>query len=124
MTGLATVRWHTPTCLGQLTGPWAGIDLPGMTERVTVSYGEKVLDSPRAHEGRRGGRRGSRRQRWTGELPPGGGFFARLGWMVVRHPWRVIGVWLIAAVAVIMSSPGLPTTSDESSFLPSHYESI
>jgi len=44
--------------------------------------------------------------------------------MVVRHPWRVIGAWLIAAVAVIMSSPGLPTTSDESSFLPSHYESI
>ena len=44
--------------------------------------------------------------------------------MVVRHPWRVIGVWLIAAVAVIMSSPGLPTTSDESSFLPKHYESI
>src|SRR5579872_4412301 len=120
MTGLATVRWHTRTCLGQLTGPWAGIDLPGMTERVTVSYGEKVLDSPRAHEGRRG----SRRQRWTGELPPGGGFFARLGRMVVRHPWRVIGAWLIAAVAVIMSSPGLPTTSDESSFLPSHYESI
>jgi putative drug exporter of the RND superfamily len=83
-----------------------------------VSYGEQVLDSPRAQTGRR------RRRKWKVELPPGGGFFARLGVMVVRHPWRVIGVWLIAAVAVVLSSPGLPTTTNESSFLPSHYESI
>ena len=54
----------------------------------------------------------------------GGGPFARLGRAVVRHPWRVIALWVIAAVAVIATSPGLPTTSSESSFLPSSYESI
>jgi len=83
-----------------------------------VSYGDSVTGSSRARAGQR------RKQKYAVELPSGGGFFARLGVMVVRHPWRVIGVWLIAAIAVIMSSPGLPTTSDESSFLPSHYESI
>jgi len=50
--------------------------------------------------------------------------FAALGRMVVRHPWRVIAVWLIAAVAVIATAPALPTTTNESSFLPSSYESI
>ena len=54
----------------------------------------------------------------------GGGPFGWLGRAVVRHPWRVIGLWVIAAVAVIATSPGLPTTSSESSFLPSSYESI
>ena len=43
---------------------------------------------------------------------------------MVRHPWRVIALWIIAAVAVIATSPGLPTTSNESSFLPKSYESI
>jgi RND superfamily putative drug exporter len=52
------------------------------------------------------------------------GFFAALGRMVVRHPWRVIALWVIAAVAVIATAPGLPTTTNESSFLPSSYESI
>ena len=47
-----------------------------------------------------------------------------LGRAVVRHPWRVIALWAIAAVAVIATSPGLPTTTSESSFLPSSYESI
>ena len=52
------------------------------------------------------------------------GLFAWLGRAVVRHPWRVIALWVVAAVAVIMTSPGLPTTSNESSFLPKNYESI
>ena len=52
------------------------------------------------------------------------GPFAGLGRAVVRHPWRVIALWIIAAVAVIATSPGLPTTSSESSFLPKSYESI
>ena len=52
------------------------------------------------------------------------GPFAGLGRAVVRHPWRVIALWIIAAVAVIATSPGLPTTSNESSFLPKSYESI
>jgi len=54
----------------------------------------------------------------------GGGFFAALGRMVVHHPWRVIALWVIAAVAVIATAPALPTTSNESSFLPGSYESI
>ena len=48
----------------------------------------------------------------------GRGPFAGLGRAVVRHPWRVIALWVIAAVAVIATSPGLPTTASESSFLP------
>lgn len=55
---------------------------------------------------------------------PGTGFFAALGRMVVRHPWRVIALWVIAAVAVVATASPLPTTSNESSFLPSSYESI
>jgi RND superfamily putative drug exporter len=54
----------------------------------------------------------------------GRGLFAWLGRAVVRHPWRVIALWVVAAAAVILTSPGLPTTSNESSFLPKNYESI
>src|SRR5580693_7075760 len=55
---------------------------------------------------------------------PGGGVFAALGRMVTNHPWRVIAVWIIVAVAVVATAPALPTTSNEASFLPSSYESI
>jgi putative drug exporter of the RND superfamily len=54
----------------------------------------------------------------------GSGPFGWLGRVVVRHPWRVIALWVIAAGAIIATSPGLPTTTYESSFLPSSYESI
>jgi RND superfamily putative drug exporter len=54
----------------------------------------------------------------------GRGPFARLGRAVVAHPWRVIAVWIVVAIAVIATAPKLPTTSNESSFLPSGYESI
>jgi putative drug exporter of the RND superfamily len=54
----------------------------------------------------------------------GGGLFGWLGRTVVGHPWKVIALWLIAAVAVIATSPGLPATATESSFLPKSYESI
>ncbi len=50
--------------------------------------------------------------------------FAGLGRVVTKHPWMVIGVWILAAVAVIATAPKLPTTSNEASFLPSSYESI
>ena len=50
--------------------------------------------------------------------------FAALGQLVTRHPWRVIGAWIIIAVAVIATAPALPTTSNEASFLPGSYESI
>ncbi len=43
---------------------------------------------------------------------------------MVRHPWLTILAWVVAAVAVIATSPGLPTTTNESSFLPKSYESI
>jgi RND superfamily putative drug exporter len=52
------------------------------------------------------------------------GPFAALGRFVVRRPWWVIALWVVAAIAVIATSPGLPTTSNESSFLPHSYESI
>ncbi len=50
--------------------------------------------------------------------------FARLGRLVAHHPWRVIGTWVVATFIVIGFAPHLSSTSDESSFLPSHYESI
>jgi RND superfamily putative drug exporter len=36
----------------------------------------------------------------------------------------VIALWIIIAVAVVATAPALPTTSNESSFLPTNYESI
>jgi putative drug exporter of the RND superfamily len=53
-----------------------------------------------------------------------GGFFAAFGRFIVHNPWKVIGAWIIIAVAVIATAPGLPTTTNEASFLPSSYESI
>ena len=50
--------------------------------------------------------------------------FERLGLGVVRHPWLVIGIWIVAAVAIIGLAPKLATSSSESSFLPSHYQSV
>jgi RND superfamily putative drug exporter len=50
--------------------------------------------------------------------------FARVGSVVVRHPvWVIVG-WVVVAAAVIGFAPKLTATSDEASFLPSHYESI
>ena len=72
-------------------------------------------------------KRADHRRAADGERRPltaGQGPFGGLGLAVVRHPWRVIALWIIAAVAVIATSPGLPTTSNESSFLPKNYESI
>ncbi|UFS96314.1 MMPL family transporter [Nocardia huaxiensis] len=50
--------------------------------------------------------------------------FALLGRIAVRHPWKVIAAWLIAAVAVVLCAPTLTPTTDQSEFLPSHYESV
>lgn len=50
--------------------------------------------------------------------------FAALARVVVGHPWRVIAVWIVAAVAIVALSPALPTSTQESDFLPDHYESI
>jgi RND superfamily putative drug exporter len=59
-----------------------------------------------------------------GRSRPGGGLFAALGRLVTQHPWLVIGGWIVAAVAIVATAPALPTTTNEASFLPSHYESI
>ncbi len=50
--------------------------------------------------------------------------FASLGRLVSRHPWHVILGWIIVSVVVIATAPKLAATSDQSEFLPSHYESI
>jgi RND superfamily putative drug exporter len=50
--------------------------------------------------------------------------FLRLGRGVVRHPWVVIGIWVVAAVAIIGFAPKLGSSTSESSFLPSHYQSV
>ncbi|RKR86310.1 RND superfamily putative drug exporter [Micromonospora pisi] len=50
--------------------------------------------------------------------------FAAVGRLVVRHPVWVILAWVAAAVGVIGFAPTLTATTDEASFLPSHYESI
>jgi len=41
-----------------------------------------------------------------------------------QRPWIVLGLWIVAAITIITTAPGLSSTTDESEFLPSHYESI
>jgi putative drug exporter of the RND superfamily len=50
--------------------------------------------------------------------------FAALGRLVTRFPWLVVAAWVILAALVISFAPKLTSTSDESEFLPTHYESI
>jgi RND superfamily putative drug exporter len=50
--------------------------------------------------------------------------FAFLGRLVRRHPWYVILGWIVVTVVVVATAPKLAATSDQSEFLPSHYESI
>jgi putative drug exporter of the RND superfamily len=53
-------------------------------------------------------------------------WFKRLGNAVTTHPWLVIGAWIAAGVIVIALSPQLVTftSNNNSSFLPSSYESV
>ncbi|MER5640669.1 MMPL family transporter [Kitasatospora sp. NPDC002227] len=50
--------------------------------------------------------------------------FHRIGHFVVKRAWWVIIAWVVAAIAIIGSAPTLTAQTDESSFLPRHYESI
>lgn len=50
--------------------------------------------------------------------------FARLGKLVVRRPLWTISAWVLIIVAVVSMAPQLTSTTDQSAFLPSHYESI
>ncbi|MEU7135466.1 MMPL family transporter [Streptomyces sp. NPDC046261] len=50
--------------------------------------------------------------------------FRRVGRFAVHRPWLTIAGWIIAAVALALLAPGLKSTTDETEFLPSHYESV
>jgi RND superfamily putative drug exporter len=67
----------------------------------------------------------------TGAPPANGGGlggdrspFGVLGRIVVGYRWVVIGVWIVAAVAIVALSPRLPQTTSQSDALPRDYESI
>jgi len=111
MPGDRPVGWqaHTGAFAGRIP---AGRAIPAGDEWTTWRLRPNA-GGP-APGGKPGGRHGA----------AGRGFFAGLGRSVVRHPWRVIALWVVAAVAVIATAPSLPTTSNESSFLPQSYESI
>lgn len=52
--------------------------------------------------------------------------FAYIARKVMAHPWQVIGVWVVAAVLIIIFSPSLATytTGNQQHFLPSSFESV
>ncbi|MGC5020340.1 MMPL family transporter [Micromonospora sp. DT47] len=52
--------------------------------------------------------------------------FERLGRFVVRRAWWVIGGWVLAAAAIVLTTPSLAdiTSADQASFLPRSYESM
>jgi RND superfamily putative drug exporter len=50
--------------------------------------------------------------------------FHRIGRTVVRHPIWTIVAWIVAAVAIFVTAPTIVSNSNESSFIPSSYESI
>ncbi|MBT2382293.1 MMPL family transporter [Streptomyces sp. ISL-11] len=50
--------------------------------------------------------------------------FRAVGRFAVHRPWLTIAGWIIAAVALALLAPGLKSTTDETEFLPSHYESV
>ena len=51
--------------------------------------------------------------------------FTRIGRLVVRHPWKVIGAWLVAAALVVALSPTVDdiVNEDDKAFVPDSYES-
>lgn len=50
--------------------------------------------------------------------------FSALGRFAARRPWYIIAAWVIVAVLLAAFAPGLKSTTDQSDFLPKHYESI
>jgi RND superfamily putative drug exporter len=50
--------------------------------------------------------------------------FGALGRFITRFRWYVIAAWVVLAVLVGAFAPTLETTTQESEFLPDHYESI
>jgi RND superfamily putative drug exporter len=108
-------------------------DLPESVCEITAKIERGIVSNRRGYTTGTGDRQeaggtqdstGGKGKRKKIEVTSGGGPFGWLGQAVVRHPWRVIALWLVVAVAVIATAPALPTTSNESSFLPKSYESI
>jgi RND superfamily putative drug exporter len=50
--------------------------------------------------------------------------FRALGRAAAHRPWYIIAAWLVLTVLVVALAPGLKSTTDQSDFLPKHYESI
>ena len=52
--------------------------------------------------------------------------FGRLARLVVGNPWKVIGVWALATIAIVAFAPSLGDVQqlDQAGFLPDRYESI
>ncbi|MGW4802828.1 MMPL family transporter [Kitasatospora sp. NPDC004272] len=50
--------------------------------------------------------------------------FHRLGHFVVKRAWWVIIAWVVASFALVSFAPKMSASTDESEFLPKHYESI
>ncbi len=50
--------------------------------------------------------------------------FHAIGRFVVRHKFWTIAVWIVAAIVVAATAPTLPSSSDESKFLPKSYQSV
>lgn len=50
--------------------------------------------------------------------------FRALGRAAARRPWYIIAAWVVITVLVVAFAPGLKSTTDQSDFLPQHYESI
>ncbi|HVU59621.1 MAG TPA: hypothetical protein VHC98_02180, partial [Candidatus Saccharimonadales bacterium] len=50
----------------------------------------------------------------------------KLGSFVATYRWWVIGAWIVLAIAITVFSPKLSsvTSSDQTSFLPSKYETV
>lgn len=44
--------------------------------------------------------------------------------MAARRPWLVIAAWLVVTIGLVAFAPGLKSTTDQSDFLPKHYESV
>jgi RND superfamily putative drug exporter len=52
--------------------------------------------------------------------------FGRLGRLVVHNPWKVIAVWVLAAIAISAFAPTIAdvTNQEQGNFLPNRYESV
>lgn len=62
----------------------------------------------------------------AGRGPTGPRVFSAVARHVVRHPWVVIGAWVVLAVVVLVFSPALVrfTNADQSAFLPQSFPSV